>query len=120
MIQLSADTHAAVVSPLATTSVLAPKLGQFARNYPDVVLDVTTDESYLDLVAGASMQRYYQLKGAVEASHHDGRARDAASSESSRVADVAGKAPHVESRDLARVLQGPHRGEVDPLRRHRS
>jgi DNA-binding transcriptional LysR family regulator len=40
-----------VVSPLAT-SVLAPKLGQFAREYPDVTLDVTTDESRVDLVAG--------------------------------------------------------------------
>jgi DNA-binding transcriptional LysR family regulator len=35
----------------AATTVLAPKLGQFARNYTDVVLDVTTDNSRLDLVA---------------------------------------------------------------------
>jgi len=41
-----------VVSPLAATTVLAPKLGQFARDYPDIVLDVTTDESRVDLVAG--------------------------------------------------------------------
>jgi DNA-binding transcriptional LysR family regulator len=41
-----------VVSPLATASVLAPKLGQFTGDYPDVVLDVTTDESRVDLVAG--------------------------------------------------------------------
>src|SRR2546430_9066981 len=41
-----------VVSPIAATTVLAPKLGQFAREYPDVVLDVTTDESRVDLVAG--------------------------------------------------------------------
>ncbi len=40
-----------VVSPLASTTVLAPKLGQFARDYPDVVLDVTTDEARVDLVA---------------------------------------------------------------------
>jgi DNA-binding transcriptional LysR family regulator len=40
-----------VVSPLAATTVLAPKLGQFARDYPDIVLDVTTDESRVDLVA---------------------------------------------------------------------
>src|SRR5881227_3303497 len=40
-----------VVSPIAATTVLAPKLGQFAREYPDVVLDVTTDESRVDLVA---------------------------------------------------------------------
>jgi hypothetical protein len=33
-------------------TVLAPKLGQFARDYPDVVLDVTTDDNRLDLVAG--------------------------------------------------------------------
>src|SRR5207302_9896340 len=41
-----------IVSPIAATTVLAPKLGQFARDYPDVVLDVTTDESRVDLVAG--------------------------------------------------------------------
>jgi len=42
-----------VVSPLAATMVLAPKLGQFAHNYPDVVLDVaTTNEGRFDLVAG--------------------------------------------------------------------
>src|SRR5919204_6728778 len=34
-----------VVSPLATMTVLAPRLGQFAREYPDVILDVTTDEN---------------------------------------------------------------------------
>ena len=31
--------------------VLGPKLAEFARNYPDVVLDVSTDETRLDLVA---------------------------------------------------------------------
>ena len=41
-----------VVSPLAATTVLAPKLGRFASDYPDVVLDITTDESRVDLVAG--------------------------------------------------------------------
>lgn len=41
-----------LVSPLAATTVLAPKLGQFAREYPDVLLDVTTDENRVDLVAG--------------------------------------------------------------------
>src|SRR5438128_8348094 len=40
-----------LVSPLAATAVLAPKLGHFARDYPDVVLDVTTDDSRVDLVA---------------------------------------------------------------------
>src|SRR5881628_4142038 len=42
-----------VVSPLAAPTVLAPKLGPFARDYPDVVLDVTTDESRVDLVAAS-------------------------------------------------------------------
>src|SRR5438270_6326620 len=41
-----------VVSPLAATMVLAPKLGQFARDYPEIVLDVTTtNEGRFDLVA---------------------------------------------------------------------
>lgn len=35
----------------AAITVLAPKLAAFARDYPDVVLDVTTDNSRLDLVA---------------------------------------------------------------------
>jgi DNA-binding transcriptional LysR family regulator len=35
----------------AAMTVLAPKLGQFAREYPDVVLDITTDDSRVDLVA---------------------------------------------------------------------
>ena len=40
------------VSPLAATMVLAPRLGAFARDYPDVVLDVTTtSEARFDLVA---------------------------------------------------------------------
>jgi DNA-binding transcriptional LysR family regulator len=41
-----------IVSPLAASSVLGTKLGQFARTYPDVVLDITTEESRVDLVAG--------------------------------------------------------------------
>jgi DNA-binding transcriptional LysR family regulator len=41
-----------VVLPLAATTVLGPRLGEFAREYPDVVLDVTTDESRVDLVTG--------------------------------------------------------------------
>jgi DNA-binding transcriptional LysR family regulator len=40
-----------VVLPIAAETVLAPKLGRFARDYPDVHLDVTTDESRVDLVA---------------------------------------------------------------------
>ncbi|HTO88609.1 MAG TPA: LysR family transcriptional regulator [Thermoanaerobaculia bacterium] len=41
-----------VVPRLAARLVVAPKLAQFAREYPDVVLEVTTDDSPLDLVAG--------------------------------------------------------------------
>jgi DNA-binding transcriptional LysR family regulator len=41
-----------VMPRLAASMVLAPKLPQFAAAYPDVVLDVTTDDSPLDLVAG--------------------------------------------------------------------
>ena len=40
-----------VISRLAARMVLAPKLGQFARDYPDVVLDITTtEESRVNLV----------------------------------------------------------------------
>src|SRR2546425_4684443 len=41
-----------LVPRLAAMSVLGPKLAEFARTYPDVVLDVSTDEARLDLVAG--------------------------------------------------------------------
>jgi DNA-binding transcriptional LysR family regulator len=41
-----------LVPRLAASTVLAPKLGQFARDYPDIVLDVTTDDSRMDIVAG--------------------------------------------------------------------
>lgn len=40
-----------LVPRLAAMTVLAPKLGQFAREYPDVVLDVTADDSRVDIVA---------------------------------------------------------------------
>jgi DNA-binding transcriptional LysR family regulator len=40
-----------LVPRLATMSILAPKLGQFARDYPDVLLDVRTEDRHLDLVA---------------------------------------------------------------------
>lgn len=40
-----------LVPRLAASTVLAPKLGPFARNYPDIVLDVTTDDSRVDIVA---------------------------------------------------------------------
>ena len=41
-----------LVPRLAVASVLAPKLGQFARDYPEILLDVTTDDSRMDIVAG--------------------------------------------------------------------
>jgi DNA-binding transcriptional LysR family regulator len=37
---------------LAASMVLAPKLAHFHRKYPDIVLDITTDDNPLDLVAG--------------------------------------------------------------------
>jgi DNA-binding transcriptional LysR family regulator len=36
---------------LAIRSVLAPKLGKLCRDYPDITLDVTTDDSRRDIVA---------------------------------------------------------------------
>src|SRR5207249_1894443 len=36
---------------LAAKNVLAPKLAQFAREYPDVELDITTDDGRVDLVS---------------------------------------------------------------------
>jgi DNA-binding transcriptional LysR family regulator len=41
-----------LIPRLAAITVLAPVLGQFARNYPDVVLDVTADDRHMDIVAG--------------------------------------------------------------------
>src|SRR5436190_15177152 len=41
-----------LVPRLAAASVLGPKLSQFACDYPDVVLDVTADDSRMDIVAG--------------------------------------------------------------------
>lgn len=40
-----------LVPRLAASTVLAPKLGPFTRDYPEVVLDVTTDDSRRDIVA---------------------------------------------------------------------
>lgn len=40
-----------LVPRLAASTVLAPKLGRFARDYPDIVLDITTDDSRMDIVA---------------------------------------------------------------------
>jgi len=41
-----------LVPRLAGTTVLGPKLAKFTRNYPDVVLDITADDSRVDIVAG--------------------------------------------------------------------
>jgi len=41
-----------IVPAFAALPVLGPKLGEFARAYPDVVLDITTHERQVDLVAG--------------------------------------------------------------------
>jgi len=37
---------------IAARTVVAPRLGEFARKYPDVVLDITSDDRRLDIVAG--------------------------------------------------------------------
>ena len=41
-----------LVPRLAGTRVLGPRLARFTRDYPDVVLDITADDSRLDIVAG--------------------------------------------------------------------
>jgi DNA-binding transcriptional LysR family regulator len=41
-----------LVPRVAGTAVLGPKLAKFTREYPDVVLDITADDSRLDIVAG--------------------------------------------------------------------
>jgi DNA-binding transcriptional LysR family regulator len=41
-----------VLPRFAAMPILGPKLGQFVRDYPGILLDVTTDDSHLDLVAG--------------------------------------------------------------------
>lgn len=41
-----------VVSPMAAALVLAPKMGELARSYPDIALDVTTRPDRVDLVTG--------------------------------------------------------------------
>jgi DNA-binding transcriptional LysR family regulator len=40
-----------LVPRFAAGTVLAPKLGEFARKYPDVRLDVTTNDARMDIVA---------------------------------------------------------------------
>jgi DNA-binding transcriptional LysR family regulator len=41
-----------LIPRLAGTTVLGPKLAKFTRDYPDVVLDITADDSRVDIVAG--------------------------------------------------------------------
>jgi DNA-binding transcriptional LysR family regulator len=41
-----------VMPRLAASMVVLPRLARFARDYPDVVLDVTTDSGPVDIVAG--------------------------------------------------------------------
>src|SRR5579859_7605908 len=40
-----------LVPRLAGTELLAPKLAQFTRDYPDIVLDITADDTHRDIVA---------------------------------------------------------------------
>ena len=40
-----------IMPRLAASMVLLPQLARFAREYPDVVLDITTDNSPIDIVA---------------------------------------------------------------------
>src|SRR3954454_16386649 len=41
-----------LIPRFAMESGIASKLAQFAREYPDILLDVTTDDSRMDIVAG--------------------------------------------------------------------
>ena len=41
-----------LVPRFAAMTVLAPRLGKFAIDYPDIVLDVTADDNRMDIVAG--------------------------------------------------------------------
>jgi DNA-binding transcriptional LysR family regulator len=41
-----------LVPRVAGTAVLGPKLAQFTRDYPDIVLDISADDSRVDIVAG--------------------------------------------------------------------
>ena len=44
--------HVRLLVPRLAVPVLAPKLGRLAREYPDILLDITTDDSRRDIVAG--------------------------------------------------------------------
>jgi DNA-binding transcriptional LysR family regulator len=50
--------------------LLAPKLGQFVRQYPDVVLDVTTEDGPLDLVAFPSGQPLQESQSTLGRTRH--------------------------------------------------
>lgn len=41
-----------LLAPRLAVPLLAPKLGALARDFPDILLDVTTDDSRMDIVAG--------------------------------------------------------------------
>jgi len=41
-----------LIPRLAGATVLGPKLAKFTRDYPDVILDITADDSRMDIVAG--------------------------------------------------------------------
>ncbi len=43
---------------LAAKTVVGPKLGQFVRDYPGVELEITTDDSRVDLVSPATMPAF--------------------------------------------------------------
>ena len=48
-----AGTIRLIAPPIAVAMAVSPKLAQFTRDYPDVVLDITTeDDSRRDLIAG--------------------------------------------------------------------
>jgi DNA-binding transcriptional LysR family regulator len=48
-----AGTVRLIAPPIAVATVVSPKLAKFARDYPDVVLDITAEDNYgRDLVAG--------------------------------------------------------------------
>ncbi len=91
--------------------VLAPKLGAFARAYPDVVLDVTTtNEMRLDLVArhfdaGIHLGEFIEREALIDMLRLDAIAvRDRPSR---RFLKLAGSARHVVNRlDQAAGLDG--------------
>jgi DNA-binding transcriptional LysR family regulator len=59
-----------LVPRLAAKSELGPKLAKFARNYPDVKLDVSTDETRLDLVA-SGFESFTRTTASNTESHFD-------------------------------------------------